>query len=462
MRERLKFEGGAMKFLLGLFLVLVATNAMAKGKCISKSEMQAIAEHFGQYEDLAKQDEYCLDDSDDSRLIEALSYMRNLKFEEQMTPSKDELFSGRFAGNWFDYFVKRINEFQVDERCAKGVGAYVYFIMPTMFACKLVLTDSFTYLDRVSIFMHEARHIDGFPHVQCSAGPRKGMDGACDERISDGGSYAVTVETYAQFSRYAADAHPALKAYAAASAVTYADAAFSEPVSVDRSPSVLVLANDRQFYKLSTDTTSLGKLGLAPELGKIVMRSQRMILFPSKLENDARYVFARGEGEIAQQAGNIAQEYNERKPAERALLVDAHMGAQWSARVYKDKVRMECNPGMNDVTELSLGGEEAVSLLYLNGYSSGTRNIQLITRSGKLFELGCSEEFVGSLEVSKRVLDRQFKRVYKVGELVAGLGADGSLYDIKGESSKAISLPGLDGRITEIAPQESFRFFDER
>ena len=76
--------------------------------------------------------------------------------------------------------------------------------------------------------MHEARHIDGYPHITCSKGPRKGLQGACDNRITDTGSYDVTVETYAQMAEYSPNLHPALRAYSKASAVIYADEAFAQ------------------------------------------------------------------------------------------------------------------------------------------------------------------------------------------------------------------------------------------
>ena len=122
------------------------------------------------------------------------------------------------------------------------MGAYVYgYFDQTMYVCTMMLTSDFTSLDRASVFMHEARHIDGFPHTTCHEGPREGIRGACDFQISDGGSYAVSVETYAQIAKYATEVHPALRAYSRAAAVTYSDEAFVHTPSIDRTKGLVVL-----------------------------------------------------------------------------------------------------------------------------------------------------------------------------------------------------------------------------
>lgn len=450
-----------MKLLLSLLLLAVSPGAYAETQCVPKSEMEQIAAKFPQYRDLATKD-YCYDGSETAHLIAGLMFMRETQFNLPMTPSKDELFSGKFASNWFNYFVGRINEFEIDSGCPKGVVAYVYaFGGRTMYACTAALTDNFTGLDLASVFMHEARHIDGYPHVTCTKGPRAGIQGACDTRISDTGSYAVTVETYAQLARYAVGVHPAMKAYARSASVIYADEAFENTVRVDRVNQLLVLTNDKQFHKVRTDGT-VEQLGSAPELGKIVMRSQHMMLIPSDLNNRARFVFARGEGEIVTAAGDLATEYNGMTPAQKATLADIHIGAQWNLRVYKDKMKFACDPKAATIKEVSLNGETPVGLLYLEGYDRAAKTAQLMMESGKLYDVGCSSTSSTVYQQSRTQLDQKYKSLYKVNGMVLGLTADGNLREIQGTSSRPFSLPGLDGKIFEIAPNSSFAFFGER
>jgi hypothetical protein len=445
---------------LSLFaLVAVATGAEA-ADCVPQSEMQAIATSFPQFQQYAGA-QYCYDGGRDSHLIAGIEFMRGTQFDKNMVRSGDELFSGRFAGNWWTYFTGRIENFEIDDSCPKGVVAYVYaFGGKTMYACAGALTDQFTPLDLASVFMHEARHIDGFPHITCDRGPREGLQGACDQRISDGGSYAVTVETYSQLARYAEAIHPALKAYARSASVIYADEAFEEPVKITRAERFMVMTNDRSIRALNLDGTNT-VVGQAPELGRVVMRAQHMILFPDNPASRARWMFARNEGELTTSAGNQADEYNALSPAERPSMVDVHIGAQWNARVYKTKVLFDCDPNRPNTQELALN-DAPVGLLYLTGYDRAAKQTQLMTESGKIYDLGCNGTSA-FLRPSSTTLDQKYKHAYKVGSLTLGLTQDGNLREITGSTSKPYSLgKGIDGQVREILPNQSVDFFSER
>lgn len=447
-----------MKKIIVLFAALFSFSAVAADNCVSQAEMQQIASHFKQFSNLATK-EYCYDGSPTSHLIAGLMFMRKTQFEQPSTPSRDELFSGRFANGWYDYFIGRINEFEIDNNCPKGVAAYVYgWGGNTMYACTYVLSDNFTALDRASVFMHEARHIDGYPHITCSRGPRQGIQGACDVRIGDGGSYAVTVETYAQLARYATGIHPALKAYARSSAVVYAAETFDTPAQVQNTAQFLVMTNDKGFHQVKVDGTTKA-LGASPDLGRIVMRGQHMILYPQDLTKTARFVFARNEGEIAQAAGNEAIEYNAQTPEQRANLVDTHIAVQWNAKVYKNKVTFACDPRAFSAQEVALN-ETPVGLIYLTGYDRGAKTAQLMMESGAVMDLGC-EGTRAFVRTSALRVDQKYKSVYKVGALTLGLTLDGNLREITGTGSRPFSLGALDGKITELAPNQSVDFFNE-
>ncbi|HMN68523.1 MAG TPA: hypothetical protein PKC28_08285, partial [Bdellovibrionales bacterium] len=271
-----------MRFTGWICSLLFACSAFAAhaNDCISQTEMSEIAASFPQFRSLAGA-EYCLDDSPTAHLLGGIMFMRQTRFAPDMPKSNDDLFSGRFASSWWDYFIGRINEFQVEGSCAKGVVAYVYWFGNTMYVCPMALTANMTALDLASVFMHEARHIDGFPHTTCTHGPRQGLQGACDSRISQGGSYAVTVETYAQLAKYAPDIHPAMRAYSRSSAAIYANEAFETPVRVDLRTQYLIMTDDGEFHELNVVGETATKLaGHAPAVGQIFMRGQHMILYP--------------------------------------------------------------------------------------------------------------------------------------------------------------------------------------
>jgi hypothetical protein len=447
-------------FVACLALVAVNAHAASKASCIPQSEMAQIAKSFPQFDKYANKD-FCLDDSQDSHLLAGIEFMRGTQFDTNMIRSQDELFSGKFMNDWWGYFTGRIEEFQIDDSCPKGVVAYVYaFGGKTMYACSGALTNQFSPLDLASVFMHEARHIDGFPHIMCDRGPRKGLQGACDQRMSDEGSYSVTVETYAQLARYATGIHPALKAYARSASVIYADEAFEEPVKINRTNRFMVITNDRNIRTLNLDGTT-AIVGQAPELGHIVMRSQHMILFPDNTANKARWMYARNEGELTTSAGNQADEYNALSPSDRSNMVDVHIGAQWNARVYKNKVRFDCDPHAPNTQELALS-DAPVGLVYLSGYDRAATQTQLMTASGTIYDLGCNGT-TAFLKASSTKLDQKYRRVYKVGSLTLGVTQDGNLRSINGSTSTAYSLgAGIDGQVREIMPNQAVEFYSEK
>ncbi len=451
----MRFSGWISALVL-LFAGLGA-NAQTGNNCISQAEMTEISATFKQFANLAKGD-YCLDDSPTSRLLSGIMFMRKTAFMPSMPRSQDELFSGKFAQNWWQYFIGRIDNFNVQSSCPKGVVAYVYFFGNDMYVCPAALTANFTSLDLASVFMHEARHIDGFPHVTCSRGPRAGLQGACDSKIGDGGSYAVTVETYAQLAKYATDIHPALKAYARASSVIYADEAFETPVRIDRASQLLLMTSSRDFLTVDPATAQTTPLGQSPALGHIVMRSQHMILFPDDKAMKAKFLFVKNEGEIQQEAGDTAIEYNSQVPADRANWADVHIGAQWSAKIFKNKLVFSCDPRAATVSEVSTNGEVPVSALYPNGYDRAATSANLVMESGRIMEFGC-QGTSAFLRASNVTFDQSYKRIYKVDGNVLGLSQDGKLFRISGSTSTQIQT-SVDGRIFEIAPRQSYYFFD--
>jgi hypothetical protein len=426
-------------------------------ECIPQSEMQVIARTFRQFANLANAP-FCNDDSQNWHLLSSIMFMRQTKFAATMPVSKDELFTGRFASSWYDYFIGRITELEVVDSCQKGVIAYVYgFGGSTMYVCPMALTKTFSSLDRASVMMHEARHLDGFPHMMCSRGARKGISGACDVRISDGGSYAVTVETYAQLAKYAEGIHPAMKAYAKSSAVVYADEAFENPVRINRAEKLLVLTNSLDFYSLNPATAELKKLGKTAASGKIIRRGQHMIIIPTDKTLKAQYVFSNNEGEIDQSPSEMISEYNAKTPEQKANLVDIHVGAQWSAQVNKTAVTFTCDPRSPAKSELKLpAGKIAANLLYPNGYARDTYTVQLVTESGEVFDLSCLNK-QASLKPSALKIDQKYARVNKANGQTIGL-LDGKLFKIDGDRSSSLST-ALDGSIVEIVTQQSFEFF---
>jgi hypothetical protein len=452
------------RVLFGLFFVvqLITTNVYA-ADCISAADMTEIAKKFTQFQNMSGK-EYCYDNSDISRLMAGIMFMRDTKFDASMPASKDELFSGKFGLNWWGYFTGRINKFSIQANCPKGAGAFVMptFGSKTMYVCPLMLSDAFSALDSASVYMHEARHIDGFPHTTCTNGPRKGIQGACDDRITDAGSYAVTVETYAQIARYSQNVHPAMKAYSKASALVYAFEAFEYPVNINFTPDFLVLNKDLSFHKLAVDQSSFKstQLGSAPHLGQIMIRRDYFVLFPDDKNLPAAYVFTKDEGVLNQPAGADAIEYNSQTPAEKAKLVGIHYGGTWSAKVTTSSIRFVCDPyGSGAKVEQAISGGNPISIIYPSGYDKLSLASFLQMDNGLIVEFGCDAKKNPYMKNANIQLDQVFKRLFKSGTVTLGLTEDGHLYRVQNGSSTPLATP-FDGQVHDLIANKTYTFFD--
>lgn len=151
-------------------------------------------------------------------------------------------------------------------------------------------------------------------------------------------------------------------------------------------------------------------------------------------------------------------EYNAETPAQRAELLDLHIGAQWIAKVYASKVRFACDPRSSATSDLELKDTQAVGIAYLTGYDRAGRLNHLMTTNGTVYEFGCSEAKKPFLRASTVKLDQNFKRIHKVGNVVVGLTPEGNLFQIDGVKSTPLTT-SLDGQIYEIAPRQSYGFF---
>lgn len=399
-----------------------------KANCISAADMTQIARDFKQFANLAGK-EYCADNSPTSYLLGGIYYMRKTQFNQPMVNSPDELFSGKFAGDWYKYFTGLIKTLTVESSCPVGAVAYVYgfFHENTMHVCPMALTGAFTSLDLASVFMHEARHIDGYSHVTCADGPRAGLQGACDRKISDAGSYAVTVETYAQLGKYGKDIHPAFRAIAQASSLIYAAEAFQTAVRINREEAFVALTADKKLYQFGSDLNSATQIGQTENLGHIIKSKLGLALLPEDKNQSMVKFFQTGETQT------MDNEYNKLSSAVRANVVDYYFGWIWNARVNKNKVTFFCDKRRNPTqsSEVALNGGEALSIVYPEGYAPD-KNYAYVTTTKGLVKISC-EGMQGKIVAANNVqVDADFKRVHKANATTIALTNDGEIVNLTG------------------------------
>lgn len=422
--------------------------------CIPAADMTQIAKDFKQFAKLSGK-EYCNDGSKEAYLLAGIHYIRKVQFNQPMTNSKDELFRGTFAGDWYKYTTNLVKTFTIESSCPTGVIAFVYgfFHQNTMHVCPMALTPAFTPLDLASVFMHEARHIEGYPHVTCSQGPRAGLNGACDKKISDAGSYAVTVETYAQLGAYGKDIHPAHRALAQASSLIYAAEAFQTPVTINKEEAFLALTADREMFQIDSNLKSAKQIGTTANFGHLAKSKMGLIIIPEDKNLPMTRIFQTGE------TTPLAGEYND-NVATRGNVVDYYFAWTWNARIEKNKVKFFCDKRENptQAVEVQLGGGEALSVVYPEGYAP-EKNYAYVTTTKGTVKISC-EGSTGKIVAANNIsVDTDVKRVHKAGSTLIGLTNSGELLNLSA-NSKRVDL-GL-GQIVDVTSFTHATFFDKQ
>lgn len=436
----------------------VAQDAAQESKCISADDMSVIAKNFKQFKNLAGK-EYCFDNSQTAYLIAGIQYIRKLQFDESGVNSPDELFTGQFAKDWYGYFTGLITKFVIDKECEPGVIAYVFgggLGGKTMYVCPMALTDAFTPLDLASVFMHEARHIQGHPHRTCTWGPRKNLQGACDQRISEGGSYAVTVETYSQLAKHGKNIHPAFKAIAEASALIYAEESFEIPVKINKQESFVVLSEAKQMFRLDAELKKPAELlGQTANLGRLIKSKSGLHIMPNDRTLPMTKIYQTGETQ------NLTSgEYN-KNVAERSKAVDYYFAWLWNARIEKNVVKFFCDKREfpDAVSEVSLNDAEALAIVYPEAYAAD-KNYAFINTTKGIMKISCDGR-KGKVEDTNLKVDTDILRLHKIGNTSLALTTTGDLLSI--DSTGSIQKIDTNANImTDISAVTRAQFFDSK
>ncbi len=101
-------------------------------------------------------------------------------------------------------------------------------------------------LGRVGVFIHEARHTEGYSHIACNQGPYQGSRlSGCDSNYAHGGSHAVEIEYYARVATEGTNFHPVYQKMARLMAIARSNFVFnSSPLKTREG--LIALSMDRK------------------------------------------------------------------------------------------------------------------------------------------------------------------------------------------------------------------------
>lgn len=219
-----------------LFILLIClfsgiAHATESGECISREDAKKIKSRFNiqveHNEDLCDPKR-----SYTHKIIKALLLADGLElngpkaaapWNQEILPSKWlnylQALSSNILGSSRDYW----------EDCDEYTRAYVrpQYFSDTMFVCKRLF--SYDVTEILGVLLHEARHHQGYDHVNCQQGSKKGFSNGCDESIHEKGSYAVSVESSVKMGITATNLHPAVQKAARGNVLVQNDS-FNAPV----------------------------------------------------------------------------------------------------------------------------------------------------------------------------------------------------------------------------------------
>lgn len=187
-----------------LSLVILSEQGWASTtSCLSQEQVQSVSASF-QFlpQQLIPQSELCDAEADSYKLATILLALKNLRLDE--TPLNNRYDQKILGNDFWGYLKARVRTISKASpeasSCVNGALAFVEDdSQKTLFLCPAYFSDIYYSLyGKASILLHEARHVEGYPHTMCLAGNKVGSTGGCDESIEERGSYAVSTEALAK------------------------------------------------------------------------------------------------------------------------------------------------------------------------------------------------------------------------------------------------------------------------
>lgn len=304
--------------LLTVTLFLTFTASAQSTTCINHDDLAEIGQTYSQVEKfVGNKAEYCEQDlgSNWLNIISSLVTLKNTQPNEPKTDQADALtYKAISERNWWTYFTNRAKRFTVKKSCQKDVVAYV---IPIWGDGKIHLCPPFfkqNVSSQASIMMHEVRHFDGHGHVTCTRGSGINNAGACDDEITRGGSYAVSVQTLVGLAR-SKETTKEERPFLESEALYMAFNKFNTLPQLKLTKSILLSNRSGEVYKWTPggEATLINSL---KEPALIYNSFNNITVYPLDASVDAYRIGQKLSTKI-ENPGLFAKHYNEESPSER-------------------------------------------------------------------------------------------------------------------------------------------------
>ena len=339
-------------------------------------------------------------------------------------------------------FIKsRVKAFIFDAEdskvCVTGqVAAYVSRGEDIAHICPQAVSNSD--LDIMDTLIHESRHVEGFPHAQCTRGSRQNAQFlACDESYEDGGSYGVGAEFNVRLSRTVA-VPTAVRAQARANGLIAFMTSFNK-LPLELQEGVFAQTPARELYFVGdSSATSLTKK--APE-GLLVSRGG----VPTWYDGVTGQVVSRGAGDVMTDTeGIFAKNFRTAMPpARRQSLVDIKYGSYSCMLFDKD---MSCGPDLTETYLMDLEGQKATGFIII-----GSRQA-LRMENGDIYALPAEYVDIKGKKLS------DFKKVPMSKDILQFLSSDSRSAMALTSDGVLLRTEALTAPLTEVPHTRQLRF----
>lgn len=372
---------------------LASTSFAQSNKCITHNDLTEIAESFSQIQRfVGDKKQYCQKElgSDWLNIINSLVVLKNIQPNAPAVDESDAFTTKAITeNNWWAYFTKRARLFTIERVCRDNIVAFVIISRNgrddgNIHLCKPFFEE--TVSSQASTMMHEVRHFDDQGHVLCTRGNESGIDGACDNSISQKGSYAISVQTLVGLAR-SNETQEEEKPLLEAEALYMAFNKFNAVPSVALKNSILLSNNSGEVYKWRLEEDDAELMTTLNEPARISNSFNNITIYPLNTGIDAYRMDQKFQTKISN-PGLFAVEYNKKEASERADYKNiSYFGT--GGLLKGNTLTTLCNNEDLAVDDLSRFGNIEKIISISDDNQDTERTSALLTSNGEVISFNC-------------------------------------------------------------------------
>lgn len=389
----------------------------------------------------------CDSQSKEFKLHKILNTLKNLKISK--APLVNRYNQNIVGHDFWAYFTKRVSIIQeadlTAQSCASGALAYVSQVESpnVVFLCPVFFEDGpYTVYEKISILLHEARHVEGFAHSMCLVGSKVSAMGGCDELIEEQGAYAVSTESLAKmFFRginIPDDERAKLKL-----ALLESLESFNEQVQGLGNTAIYLEGVDgKSAYYF--DGVSLHRASYF-QRSHVVSRLLNLQIFPLNGAEAYGVDVLKYNPTRLEAEGICSKSYNQSPKHQRELLVDVIQDSIFSACVYENSLFGRI--GFEEGEDVHINFPFKVSSVFTSDEVRNYERDSFYVRSsgGEFYRVRFTE---GSRFVTTKVSDsvKEFSKIFFFNSDLTALTKNGKLLRLDSDSNEWVPFLGLEER----------------